>query len=69
MVLRPLWKFLEAAPNAYGPVHPRIAPILMKIGGIEAKFHGEFEFEVQKSLAPRKLGKKRKKLFPEDKNQ
>ena len=41
----------------------------MKIGGIEAKFHAEFDFEVQKSLAPRKLGKKRKKLFPEEKNQ
>ena len=41
----------------------------MKIGGIEAKFHAEFDFEVQKSLAPRKLGKKRKKLFPEENNQ
>ena len=41
----------------------------MKIGGIEAKFHAEFDFEVQKNLAPRKLGKKRKKLFPEETNQ
>ena len=51
------------------PYYPRIAPILMKIGGIEAKFHAEFDFEVRKSLAPRKLGKKRKKLFLEEKNQ
>ena len=46
----------------------RIAPILMKISWSEAKFHGDFEFEVKNSLAPQKVGKKRKKLFPEEKH-
>ena len=35
----------------------------MKIRWPEAKFHGQSASDVQKSLAPQKLGKNRKKLF------
>ena len=35
----------------------------MKIRWPDAKFRGESASDVQKSLAPQKLGKKRKKLF------
>ena len=40
----------------------------MKICALEAKKHGEFDFEVKKGLAPQKLTKKLKNLFP-DKSQ
>ena len=47
--------------TAMDPYYLRIAPILMKNSGPEAKFHGEFEFDVKSGLAPQKLGKKREK--------
>ena len=49
------------------PYYPRIAPILMKIRWPEAKFHGQSARDVQKSLAPQKLGKTCKKLIKMEK--
>ena len=37
---------------------------LMKINVPKAKLNAEFQFEVQKSLAPQKIGEQRKKVFP-----